>query len=1126
MNGKAYIRSFLAGMIAVVLFISSPIAATSLVFAEESSAVSDVAGESVESEDLASEEQAESNAESNAESKADSQESAPQEELTQEESTQEEAPLEEELQEEIQEETQEEALQEEAPQGEASQEEQPQEQQEAVSAAESAYEEAPQFVSSTAEEAPAPESLPPTSDAAASQAESASSSAESAVESIATVVELVGAPLALNMKYDQSSAPTAVLTSDPHIYLLLKKKETPTPTPSPSPNPIEQIEYVIKLTYDKTQQQLQAELADIVVGDYDVFYYTAAYGKSQACDQAAGTNPREGKITNDFVPITVGTAFLGGALVLMDAPQQITVNGGPTSTLGTLSYVGKPVPVSVHKNISGTASETAHFYFNLYSSDSSYATNTFVATGQTTGTITNTAGQQVKLADLIFLDIGDYYFSIQEDSTKETVDYYTYDTAVRKLHYSIGAGTNGSLVIQNEERAGEQSLLVNSDAASPGSLTFNGHNMKVKDAAEAAKYSYSLYGPYDSEAEALPADASYKQEKLLKGPVSLTQSGTDFSYSLKADQPLVEGKFYALTQSYNGVISRDYIAVIAPHVSTAGVSWDLKQSGAVVTNTYLFKPATQTITIKKKVNGTSKTSHTFTFVLKNKNKSTVGSTSVKGAGTKTMTLRFSSPGTYTYYLSESKGTVSGYTYDTKEHKIVFTVTDGGKGNLNFKDTVDDAQVSAPTVTFTNSYSVPIKFYLINSSKKYLTDGRLRVTNSAGKTVGKAWTTTNKYHEIDFTADGKYTLTEVTAPEDYVKASPITFTIENGKIKGSSSGSTRTVIMTNTLATGPFSFTKVSAESGKGVGGATYALYRIKASKGTSAYKTAASHLSSGKIVWSELGGVATQTSGSGGGVGFDSLNPNTYYVIRETKAAPGYQKSADSAIIKTNYSGSWSVDVIYGASGTLAKSGSSYVWKEYPTKVVVNVRSSSGAYLKGAKLTITDTTTNKVIEAWQSGSTGHEVKATMVIGRKYKIEQTNKLKGYTNSNPVTFTVAAKDTTGSSPVQYVTFVDTKDSTPTPTGGGGGTGGGGRSGGRTASDADSTDSDTDSRTRSGESRTTSITSGASSTVSGSSTNATGKAGSSAKTGDNAPIAQFIILMACALAVILFLVLRRKN
>jgi uncharacterized surface anchored protein len=272
-------------------------------------------------------------------------------------------------------------------------------------------------------------------------------------------------------------------------------------------------------------------------------------------------------------------------------------------------------------------------------------------------------------------------------------------------------------------------------------------------------------------------------------------------------------------------------------------------------------------------------------------------------------------------------------------------------------------------------------------------------------------------------------------------------------------------------------------------------------------------------VWSELGGVATQVSGSGGGVSFSNLSPNTYYVIRETKPANGYQKSADSAIIKTTYDeGGWSTSVIYGASGTLVKSGGGYVWKEYPTKVVINVRSSSGAYLKGAKLALTDTSTGKVIENWESGSTGHQVKATMVIGRRYKVEQTNRLKGYTNSNPITFTVAAKDANGASPVQYVTFTDKKDSSPTPTGSGGGGSGGGT--GRPTSSPDS-DDDSDSKSSS----SISPTSPASGTTSSSTTNQTKKS-SNASTGDTAPIALLIAVMICAAAVILFLLLRRRS
>ena len=429
-------------------------------------------------------------------------------------------------------------------------------------------------------------------------------------------------------------------------------------------------------------------------------------------------------------------------------------------------------------------------------------------------------------------------------------------------------------------------------------------------------------------------------------------------------------------------------------------------------------PASRTIIVQNVIQGSPKTTHSFTFTLSNKNGSQSKDFTIKGEGKAGARLNFSSPGTYTYYVTEKNGSMSFFDYDLTQRTVQFIVTDDGNGTLLFDIYVDGEQVedTDPILTFTNSYHVDVRFYLLNSDNKYLTGGKLRVTDSAGAVID-TWETESKYHTIPFTADGEYTLTQIAPPADYKSADPIPFTIEDGKIKGSSS---KSIKMVNDLATGSFSFTKVDANTGKTVSGASYSLYRIKASSLTSEYKTAFSNLERGTIVWDELGGAGSQTSGSDGLVTFSNLSPNTFYVFREILPAEGYQRDEDSVIIKTVFDGNtWSASIVNTETSPLVKSGSGFTWKEYPTKVIVMMRTASGTFVEGVQLTLTDMKTGKVVESWQSGTAGHEIMG-LILNHNYKLEQTNRLDDYKKTYPITFSVEQMDAKGSSPIQYVSM----------------------------------------------------------------------------------------------------------
>ena len=155
------------------------------------------------------------------------------------------------------------------------------------------------------------------------------------------------------------------------------------------------------------------------------------------------------------------------------------------------------------------------------------------------------------------------------------------------------------------------------------------------------------------------------------------------------------------------------------------------------------------------------------------------------------------------------------------------------------------------------------------------------------------------------------------------------------------------------------------------------------------------------------------------------------------------------------------------------------------------MRSSTGALLTNARLTLTDNTTGEVVDSWKSEGSAHEVNY-LVAGRKYTVKQTNRLVGYTQASPVTFTVAKKDVTNQEYEQTVTVVSKKTATA-----------------RTSTSTTSRTSGT-----SGSSRTTNRTAAR-----------TSNRTASAKTNDSSPIIPLAVAMVAAAAVIFF-VLRKKK
>ena len=315
------------------------------------------------------------------------------------------------------------------------------------------------------------------------------------------------------------------------------------------------------------------------------------------------------------------------------------------------------------------------------------------------------------------------------------------------------------------------------------------------------------------------------------------------------------------------------------------------------------------------------------------------------------------------------GTAAGFSYNTEErtYKLKYVVKDNGKGKLNVTTYVDGEKVKdeKPVLTFKNKYAVKVKVQHVDAStSKGVSGGKSRIVDKDGTEVKKTWKSDGTAKEVSVTADGTYTIKEVKAPTGYQIADDVKFTIKDGKV---STGTT--IRIPHTRITGSFTFKKVSsANTKKVISNVEFYLYKIAYEKGTKNYNNAVANLKKGTIKWSQLKAWKRSISQEDGSVTFTTLEPDTYYVIKENSVGGNPYKltpESKSAIISTKYSSkskSVTVKVIVGNNVLVSNSGS-LIWKDVPLDTNVSIKSIKAS---GNKITLTwKKTTDRV--------TGYEI---------------------------------------------------------------------------------------------------------------------------------------------------------
>ena len=773
------------------------------------------------------------------------------------------------------------------------------------SSAESLINEAEQIVEST------PSSAASTAEAATPD-EFLTTSIMSATElpAFADATRAEGA-LRVTMDLKGKDQEAICVQGEPHLFVYLEQTQG-----SDGKLPEKPQEYTIRLTNLREGPDgfwtVSNRISRPVAGVYAVKYYTPLPGSEADCDKKVPSYVEAAPDDTLMYRIEPGEKFAGSTMTL-SSESKTELNISATSTddtkleLDAEATTRSSLTPGAYKKITGVESTKAQLGFELYSSNSDGDEGELLMTLGTDGEeITEKLGRGFFFEPVLMPAPGDYWFLIKEDNSGAA--YFTPVAGSVYCHATVGYSGQGSDVLSVTGVEYFQGSVKNKETSRKLEVTSLDEVLLIKGDNEdvTGEAYYELYGPFEGHSAKREDDGTF-------GKPLDTKKGSSYTFYTKE---LVKDWYtYVIVEraSKGGPENRDHLVQITARNTSEGVQWYIKDR-ASFTNKYAAAPVQQTFTIENVIKGKPTTAQTFTFRLRRISDNQIATVKVEANATKEKDIKlpsFTKAGTYEFHITEldektDDFTVpAGFSYNTenKTYKLKYVVKDDGKGKLIVTTYVDDKKVKdeKPVMTFNNKYALTLKIQHVDaSSSKGVSGAKSRIVDKNGNVVKKTWKSDGNAKKVTITADGTYTIKEVKAPSGYQAAKDVQFTIKDGKV---STGTT--IKIPHTKITGRITFKKVSsADTKKAVSNAEFYLYKIKYSEGTKEYNSAAANLKKGTIKWNQLAPWKRSTSQEDGTVTFTTLEPGTYYVIKENAiTGQPYQLTPESksAVISTKY---------------------------------------------------------------------------------------------------------------------------------------------------------------------------------------------------------------------------------
>ena len=327
------------------------------------------------------------------------------------------------------------------------------------------------------------------------------------------------------------------------------------------------------------------------------------------------------------------------------------------------------IALEVTKKLEGKTLEKDAFSFQLLDDQ-----------GNVLQTVKNDENGKVKFEAIKYKEAGTFKYTIKE--VNDNKPGYTYDANVLKATVTVEDVLGEKLASVKFEDSKKE--FTNTYAVKEAKLQLEAKKVLNGKALEAGKFEFEL----KEDGAVLHTVSNDANGKIQFPELTFTEEKT-YTYTITEKAGDVAGVEYDPNAYEVTVVVKDNGQ--GQLVATATGADNL-----TFTNVYKAKPAKETITATKVLNGKELEADKYEFELKEGDKVVA---TAKNAADGTVTFKaieFKTAGDYTYTITEKSGSEKGVTYDTAKHEVKVKVTDNGQGQL-------EAAVTGNNPTFTNTY---------------------------------------------------------------------------------------------------------------------------------------------------------------------------------------------------------------------------------------------------------------------------------------------------------------------------------------------------------------------------------------------------------------------------------------
>ncbi|MBQ8288419.1 MAG: hypothetical protein IJX76_06575 [Clostridia bacterium] len=390
-----------------------------------------------------------------------------------------------------------------------------------------------------------------------------------------------------------------------------------------------------------------------------------------------------------------------------------------TSEVETIGFTNLYVADSASLIISGTKAlegrtlKADEFTFALYQTGAD-----FTVSGDALQTKTNNAGGSFVFDAITFEAAGTYYYAVIEQAGE--LGGVTYDATVYRVTVKVTDNGEGDLIatidsISNGTETVESITFANKYTAKGTVITLGGTKILVGRDLAAGEFTFSLYAAnesFEAVGEAIAA-TNAADGSFTFADVAVDAAGT-YRFLITEVAGDLERMTYDTTVYQITVTVTDdgegNLKVTETMINKAG-STDAEPEVAFV-NIYTPKPVDITVDVKvektvQNMGNVTMTPEGFEFVLQNTAGGDPISVTTDQLGHATVTLTFTEDDigkTYTYQLSEVKGSIEGMTYSDAVYTVTVTVSLDETTNTLVADlTVNGEVAEAAVAAFENVY---------------------------------------------------------------------------------------------------------------------------------------------------------------------------------------------------------------------------------------------------------------------------------------------------------------------------------------------------------------------------------------------------------------------------------------